>query len=476
METKQHTNLSNTSSFLGKDFLLENEYASQLYHEYAKDLPIIDYHNHLIPEQVAGDRQFENITQIWLKGDHYKWRAMRAFGVDEKYITGDASDWEKFEKWAETLPYTLRNPLYHWSHLELKRYFGIDELLTKDNARQVYGACNDQLAKREYSVLGLLKKMKVEVVCTTDDPTDDLRHHQQAQSASTGIKMLPTFRPDKSLQIERSDFTDYIKKLSEAASMTIDSFDSLQQALTARMDFFQSLGCCISDHGLEQIPSADFDEKTVDAILKRRLSGQTIFAGEAVQYQSALLLFLGKSYHQRGWTQQFHLGALRDTNTRLLSSLGPDTGFDSIGDLNQAVPLSRFLDRLDHNNQLAKTILYNLNPRDNEVFATMVGNYNDGTIKGKMQYGSGWWFLDQLDGMEKQIEALSNMGLLSQFVGMLTDSRSFLSFPRHEYFRRLLCNIFGRDIQRGRLPKDLTWTGKIVQDICYHNAKNYFNF
>ncbi|MCB0520452.1 MAG: glucuronate isomerase [Lewinellaceae bacterium] len=465
-----------TATFLGENFLLESDFAAELYHEYAKNLPIIDYHNHLPPEQIANDHRFENITQIWLQGDHYKWRAMRANGVDEHFITGKASDWEKFEKWAETVPATLRNPLFHWTHLELQRYFGIDVLLKKENAREVFDECNRLLGTPTFSVRNLLRKMNVEVVCTTDDPTDDLRFHQQIRQDGFEIKTLPAFRPDKAILIESEGFTSYVEKLGAVSDTPISTFQKLLVALQKRLDFFHENGCRLSDHGLEQAYAEEFTEAEVAAIFQKRMNGQPATRQEALQFMSALLVHLGHMYHEKGWVQQFHLGALRNQNSRLLRQLGPDTGFDSIGDFSQARALGRLLDRLDSSNQLAKTILYNLNPRDNEVFATMAGNFNDGTVPGKMQYGSAWWFLDQLDGMEKQINTLSNMGLPSRFIGMLTDSRSFLSFPRHEYFRRLLCNIFGRDVERGQLPADSDLLGKVVQDVCYRNAKGYFGF
>ncbi|MEM6699882.1 MAG: glucuronate isomerase [Bacteroidota bacterium] len=464
------------NTFIQDNFLLENDFAIELYHQYARDLPIIDYHNHLPPQEIAENKQFENITQIWLKGDHYKWRAMRAQGIEEQYITGKANDWEKFEKWAATIPYTLRNPLYHWSHLELQRYFGVEELLSKKNAKAVYQTCNEQLQKEENRVVGLLKKMKVEALCTTDDPTDNLRFHQQIAKSDLSIKVLPAFRPDKAILIENSNFTSYLQKLGKAANIKIKGWESLQAALEQRLDFFHNAGCRLSDHGLEQVVAVDFSESVVNQALKDKLAGKEIAATAAAQYQSAVLHYLGLAYHKRGWVQQLHLGALRNQNTRLLREIGADVGCDSIGDFSQAASLGKFLNRLDSSNQLTKTILYNLNPRDNEVFASMIGNFSSSGIRGKMQYGSGWWYLDQLDGMEKQMNALSNIGLLSGFVGMLTDSRSFLSFPRHEYFRRLLCNIFGKDISKGHLPNDLDWIGKIVQDICYYNAKEYFGF
>ena len=462
--------------FINDDFLLANEIAKRLYHDFAKDLPIIDYHNHLSPKAIAENKKFETITEVWLNGDHYKWRAMRAHGIDERFITGEANDWEKFEKWAETVPYTIRNPLYHWTHLELMRYFNVDELLTKENSREIYEECNRQLNSNENRVLGLLKKMNVETVCTTDDPVDDLQYHKDFAEQNIGIQMRPAFRPDKAILIEQPHFVAYIDELSQVSGVEITDWPSLLTALEKRMDFFHSSGCRLSDHGLEQIQAVDFNEKEINEIFVKRLSNQNITGVAAAQFQTALLIFLGQAYHQRGWVQQFHLGALRNNNGRLLQQLGPDTGFDSIGDFSQARSLSRFLNQLDSTNQLTKTILYNLNPRDNEVFATMAGNFNDGSIPGKMQYGSAWWFLDQLDGMEKQINVLSNMGLLSRFIGMLTDSRSFLSFPRHEYFRRLLCTILGKDIEKGHLPNDIEFVGKVVRDICYFNAKSYFDF
>ncbi|MBT1685802.1 glucuronate isomerase [Dawidia soli] len=464
--------------FLTEDFLLTNDFAQTLYHRYAKDLPIIDYHCHLSPQDIAGDRRFENLTKVWLEGDHYKWRAMRTLGIDEKYITGNGSDEDKFRQWATTVPYTMRNPLYHWTHLELKRYFGVDQLLTPESADAIYQQCSDQLRQDEYTTRGLLTRMKVEVVCTTDDPADTLEYHQQIKRSGFNMTILPTFRPDKAYAVENPvTYNAYLEKLSAAAGVTINSFKSLITALENRIEFFHSLGCKLSDHGLEQLYFPE-DKQTFSAetIFAKLLKKEVLTKAEVQYIKYATLVELGRRYHQKGWTQQFHLGALRNTNERMLRLLGPDTGFDSIGDFTQAVALSRFLNELDSSNQLARTILYNLNPGDNEVMGTMIGNFNDGSVRGKIQFGSAWWFLDQKDGMEKQINALSNMGLLSCFIGMLTDSRSFLSFPRHEYFRRILCNLIGRDVANGELPADEKWLGKIVSDICYHNAKNYFNF
>jgi len=463
--------------FLDDDFLLHSATARQLYHEFAKQMPIIDYHNHLLPDQIAEDKQFENLTQIWLYGDHYKWRAMRTNGVDERYITGDASDWEKFEKWAETVPYTLRNPLYHWTHLELRRYFGVTELLNKDSACRIYEHCSALLQTPEYSVRGLLRKMNVATLCTTDDPADSLEHHRALLRSGFEVQVLPTFRADKAMALEdAAAYNAYLDKLGPVAGVDISSFADLRQALQLRHDYFASLGCRLSDHGLEQLYAADYTQDDIDRIFAKVRGGEMLERSEVAQFKSAMLVLLAEMNWQKGWTQQFHLGALRNNNTRMLRQLGPDTGWDSIGDFSQAQALSKFLNRLDTQDKLAKTILYNLNPADNELFATMIGNFQDGVVAGKMQFGSGWWFLDQKDGMERQITALSNMGLLSRFVGMLTDSRSFLSYPRHEYFRRILCNLLGQDVENGELPADMELLGRMVQNICYHNAEQYFGF
>lgn len=460
--------------FLNNDFLLENEPARILYHEYASTMPIIDYHNHLSPKMLAEDTKFENLTQAWLYGDHYKWRAMRTLGISEKYITGDASDFEKFQKWAYTVPFTLRNPLYHWTHLELQRYFGINEPLAQENWKLVYERVNEQLKNEGFSCRGLIRRMNVEYLCTTEDPVDVLQHHQVLRQSDFATKVSTAFRPDKAIFIEAVDFVNYMDTLSEASGIVITSFESLCDALDKRMAYFHANGCRIADHGLPHMYFTAFREKDLNVIFNKRLSNKTLSISEVDSFKTALLLFLSQKYHTYGWVQQFHLGALRNNNHRMLSQLGADTGWDSIGDWPQAENLSKFLNELDTHDRLGKTILYNLNPRDNELIASMIGNFNDGSIKGKVQFGSGWWFLDQKDGMEKQLNALSNIGLLSCFVGMLTDSRSFLSFPRHEYFRRILCNLLGRDIANGELPNDSKWIGKIVQDICYHNSKNYF--
>jgi len=462
--------------FLNENFLLQNSIAEKLYHDFAKDLPIIDYHNHLPPEEIVNDKIFSTITEVWLKGDHYKWRAMRANGINEKYITGNSSDQEKFLKWGETVPYTMRNPLYHWTHLELQRYFGIDELLNTDSAEKIYRQTNDALQQKGFSVKALLKKMKVEVVCTTDHPTDSLVFHKKEKETGGDFKMLPTFRPDKFLVVDNPEFLIYLEQLESILNSDISTFDELLAGLENRIEFFYSLGCQLADHGLSQLYAVNFNGKNLDKILQKRKKQKKINKKESAIFQMAMLHELGKIYHQKNWTMQFHLGAIRNNNSRLLNLIGADVGADSIGDYEQAEGLSAFLNHLDAEGKLAKTILYNLNPRDNEVFATMMGNFNDGSSPGKVQWGSAWWFLDQKDGMEKQVNTLSNMGLLSRFIGMLTDSRSFLSFPRHEYFRRILCNLIGTDVVNGELPNDPKWLGEMVENICYKNAKQYFGF
>ncbi|HET7119191.1 MAG TPA: glucuronate isomerase [Hanamia sp.] len=463
--------------FLDGDFLLESETAKKLYHNFADKMPIIDYHCHLPVEQIANDINFENLTQIWLYGDHYKWRAMRANGVDESYCTGDKTDYEKFEKWAETVPYTLRNPLYHWTHLELQRYFDVHEILNPESAKKIYNECTKRLQTKEYSVRNLLRKMNVKVVCTTDDPTDTLEHHQKIKGDDFEIKVFPAFRPDKAMNVDNvNDFNSYIKKLEKVSDISIKSFQNYLDALKKRHDFFATMGCSVSDHGLEYIYAEDYSDEDVENIFNKIRNGKELSANENLKFKSAMLHIFAIWDCEKGWVQQYHLGAFRNNNTRKMKQNGPDTGWDSIGDYSQGKSMVKFLNRLDSNNELAKTIIYNLNPSDNELIASMTGNFNDGTIPGKIQFGAAWWFLDQKDGMTKQINALSNMGLLSRFVGMITDSRSFLSYPRHEYFRRILCNLFGDEIESGELPNDLNWTGKIIQDICYNNAKKYFGW
>ena len=463
--------------FLDQNFLLNNKTAELLYHQYAKEMPVIDYHCHLPPDQIAADQNFENLTQVWLYGDHYKWRAMRANGIPEEYITGNKSDWEKFEKWAETVPYTLRNPLYHWTHLELQRYFDIYEILSPATARKIYDECTAKLQTPAYSVRNLLRRMNVVTVVTTDDPIDDLAYHQQIKADGFEIGILPAFRPDKAMNADDLPaLVTYIRQLEAVCTIPVTDFDTYLKALKERHDYFAANGCSVSDHGQEQIYAADYTVQEISDIFDLILHEKTLTNPEILKFKSAMLYYFAIWDHEKGWVQQYHLGALRNNNSRQLSNLGPDTGWDSIGDFQQGPALSRFLNRLDKDNQLAKTIIYNLNPADNELMATMIGNFNDGTVAGKIQLGSGWWFLDQKDGMTRQLNALSNMGLLSRFVGMLTDSRSFLSYPRHEYFRRLLCNLLAEDIENGELPDDIEWVGKVVKDICYYNAKNYFKF
>jgi len=462
--------------FITDDFLLHSEAARTLYHDYAKAQPIFDYHCHLSPKDIAEDRQFENLAQIWIDGDHYKYRAMRANGVNEKFITGDASDYLKFAKWAETVPYTLRNPLYHWTHLELKNYFGITTLLNSDSAESIYNQCSELLKKPEYSVRNLLRKMNVAVVGTTDDPTDDLRFHKQLQDDKFEIKVLPSFRPDKATEMEKGQaFIDWIQKLEKTVGHSITDFSTLIKSLQKRHDFFHEMGCRISDHGHANFYGEEYTSTEVNSIFEKALKGETVSVLEINKYKSAVLFELALMNKKKSWAQQFHVGAIRNNNAKMLQDIGPDQGFDSIGDLNMADNMSKFLGILSQCDGLTNTIVYNLNPRDSEMFASMAANFNDGIVAGKMQYGAAWWFLDQKDGMEKQLDVLSNFGLLSRFVGMVTDSRSFLSFPRHEYFRRILCNVLGDEIQKGELPNDMKLIGNMVEAICYKNANTYFN-
>jgi glucuronate isomerase len=463
--------------FLNDDFLLSNDTAKQLYHGYAQSMPIIDYHNHLPPDEIAGNINFANLTKVWLNGDHYKWRAMRTNGVDESYITGNKTDIEKFEQWAATVPYTMRNPLYHWTHLELQRYFNITDLLNKDTAHHIYQNASAQLQQATHSVRGLLEMMNVKLVCTTDDPVDNLEHHQKINADNWKVQVRPAFRPDKAMNVDDANaFNAYLAKLEQAADTAIHQYADYINALKKRHDYFAANHCSVSDHGLETIYAEDYTETQIVAIFDKIRSGNHLTDIENRQFKSAMLITFAEWDHEKGWVQQYHLGALRNNNGRMLSQLGPDTGWDSIGDFSQARALAKFLNRLDSSNKLTKTILYNLNPADNELFATMIGNFNDGSVAGKVQWGSAWWFLDQKDGMTKQINALSNMGLLSRFVGMLTDSRSFLSFPRHEYFRRIVCNLFGEEIENGELPNDIGWIGKMIQDICFNNTADYFGW
>jgi glucuronate isomerase len=464
-------------NFLDSDFLLDSKAAQQLYHDFAKEMPIIDYHCHLPPHQIAADHRFENLTQAWLYGDHYKWRAMRTNGVDEGFCTGNQPDWDKFQKWAETVPYTMRNPLYHWTHLELQRYFDVHDILSGRTAKKVYEACTAKLKTPAYSVRNLLRKMNIRTICTTDDPVDSLEHHLKLKQEGFEIPVFPAFRPDNAMNVDNPEnFNGYIRRLEAATNVAISNFNDYLFALENRHDFFASAGCTVSDHGLEEIYAEEFTGWEVEAIFNKIRAGKWLGDLERRKFKSAMLVHFAEWDWEKDWVQQFHLGALRNNNSRMMSRLGADTGWDSIGDFSQAKALAKFLDRLDKEDKLTKTILYNLNPADNELLATMIGNFNDGSVAGKIQFGSAWWFLDQKDGMVKQINALSNMGLISRFIGMLTDSRSFLSYPRHEYFRRILCNLFGDEITRGELPNDLEWVGKIIKDICYYNARQYFNF
>ncbi len=463
--------------FLDENFLLHSKTAERLYHDYARDLPIIDYHCHLPPDDIANNTKFKNLTHAWLNGDHYKWRAMRANGIDEAYITGNKTDVEKFQQWAATMPYTLRNPLYHWTQLELQRYFGVNEILAPDTALKIYHECTAKLQEPDFAVQNLIKKMNVEVACTTDDPLDSLLYHQKIKQDGYTVKVLPAFRPDKAMNTDNIPaLNSYIGRLKEITGCTINSFDDYLLALKNRHDYFAANGCSVSDHGLEHMYAENYTHKDISAIFKKIRQNEALLPAEVLKFKSAMLFNFALWDHEKGWVQQYHLGALRNNNSRAYKNIGPDTGYDSIGDFKQATALSKFLNKLDREDKLAKTIIYNLNPADNEVIAAMIGNFNDGSVAGKIQYGSGWWFLDQKDGMTKQLNALSNIGLVSKMVGMLTDSRSFLSFPRHEYFRRIVCNLFAQDIENGELPDDLQWTGKIVQDICYFNAKSYFDF
>ena len=465
---------------MDKDFLLQTETAQMLYHEHASKMPIIDYHCHLIPQMVADDHKFRSLTEIWLGGDHYKWRAMRSNGVAEKYCTGtDTTDWEKFEKWAETVPYTFRNPLYGWTHLELKTAFGINKVLNPNTAREIYDECSDKLQNDPtYTARGMMRRYNVETVCTTDDPVDTLEWHKKTRDSGFEIKMIPAWRPDKAMAVENpQNFKTYIEKLSEVSGINISKFQDVIDALQKRHDFFAENGCKLSDHGIEEFYAEDYTDAEIDAIFNKVYGGTELTHDEILKFKSAMMVIFAEMDHASGWAQQFHYGAIRDNNTKMFNLLGPDTGFDSIGQFNTAKSMSKFLNRLATNDKLTKTIIYNLNPADNEVVATMLGNFQDSTCPGKIQWGSGWWFLDQKDGMEKQMNALSLLGLLSRFVGMLTDSRSFLSYPRHEYFRRVLCNLVGRDIENGEIPvSEMDRVKQMIEDISYYNAKNYFNF
>ena len=485
--------------FLDNDFLLDTQTAKRLYHDHAARLPIIDYHCHLDPKMIAENHRFRSITELWLGGDHYKWRAMRTNGVDERFITGDASDWEKFEKWAETMPYCFRNPLYHWTHLELKTAFGIDKCLNPETAKEIFDECNRQLREDpDKTARGLMRHYNVEVVCTTDDPVDSLEYHREIAESGFEIKVLPTWRPDKAMAVENPKaFSEYIKKLEKASGVAITDFSSFEKALRNRHDFFASMGCRLSDHGLTEFYADDYTDSEIADIFTNLLNNNNSNnyknnnnfnnsnnpnPSSLRKFKSKMLVLFGEMDAEKGWTQQYHYGALRNTNSRMFAKLGPDTGYDSIGQWEVAKSMARLLDRLNSAGKLPKTIIYNLDPSANEMIATMIGNFQGGEkdcVPGKIQFGSGWWFNDQLDGMRNQMNSLSRQGLLSRFVGMLTDSRSFLSYPRHEYFRRLLCNLIGKDVETGLIPDDgyeRERLNRMIEDISYYNAKSYFNF
>ncbi|TSB45415.1 glucuronate isomerase [Alkalicoccobacillus porphyridii] len=470
--------LTTGKAFIHDDFLLTNAPAKRLYHEFAKDKPILDYHCHVSPHEIADDRRYNNISEVWLHGDHYKWRAMRALGIDEDYVTGNKSDKDKFLKWAEAVPHTMGNPLYHWTHLELKRYFGVDELLNQDSAERIWTEVNERLQDKEMSTRGIIEQSNVHVICTTDDPIDSLESHKKlaAESGNFKTKVYPAFRPDKVLAITTEPFLSYIKKLSEASQVEITSYQQLLKALEERADFFHAAGCRLSDHGIDTVPYKQVTESEAANVFEKALNGSNITADEELSYQAYTMQFLGRLYHKHGWTMQLHLGAARNNNSRMFKQLGADTGFDSMGDAPIAESLNGFLNELEKTNELPKSIIYTVNPIYNEVIATAIGNFQSSGTKGKIQFGSGWWFNDQKDGMIKQLKDLSNIGLLSTFVGMLTDSRSFLSYTRHEYFRRVLCDLVGGWIEAGEAPEDYEWIGQMIENICYHNAEQYFEF
>lgn len=464
-------------TFIDENFLLQTETARILYHDYAAKMPIFDYHCHISPQEIAEDRRFDNMTQIWLNGDHYKWRAMRSNGIDERFITGDATDWEKFEKWAETVPYTLRNPLYHWTHLELHNPFGVKRILKPSSAPEIWETCNERLHSKDFSCRGIIKKANVHTICTTDDPVDSLEYHKMIKTSDFKVKVYPAWRPDKAMAIQDPvGFNRYMDQLEAASGISVNSFENLLEAIDKRHAYFHENGCRLSDHGVETMYAEPYTLEEIKSTYLNVRSGKVPTPDQLLKFRSCMLYEFAVMDHKRGWTQQFHLGPIRNNNTRMYELLGPDTGFDSIGDLPVATAMSKFFDRLEYERKLTRTIIYNINPRDNEVMATMIGNYQDGSEPGKIQWGSGWWHLDQKDGMIKQMNTLSNMGLFSRFVGMLTDSRSFLSYSRHEYFRRILCNLLGNDVENGEIPADMGLLGQMVEDISFNNAKRYFRF
>ena len=477
-KVKDSLDVAMDKKFINDDFMLSNAYARELYHESAEKMPIIDYHCHLVPQQIAENYQFKDLTEVWLGGDHYKWRAMRGNGVPEEFITGKRSSYEKFEKWAQTVPYTMRNPLYHWTHLELARVFDIYDILNPSSARKIYNECTEKLQTPLYRGQELMKRFNVKVVCTTDDPVDSLEYHKYIAEHPFGVKVLPTWRPDKALGIESPEsFKEYISTLSSVSGVDVVNYDDLLKALQNRHDFFASVGCRLSDHGMDTFYYTEFELEDVDKVFRDALDGKKPSEGDALKFKTALLLDLARMDAESGWAQQFHIGPIRNNNRKMFELLGPDTGYDAINDLQCAAAGHAFFSRLAMDDKLAKTILYCLNPKDMEVLATMAYTFNDGTVPGKMQLGSGWWFLDQEEGMRRQMNALSSLGLLSRFVGMLTDSRSFLSYPRHEYFRRILCSVIGEDIEKGKLPKsEMQFIHQMVSDISYNNANTYFEF
>ncbi|WPC43257.1 glucuronate isomerase [Clostridium sp. JS66] len=461
--------------FMDENFLLDNDTAVNLYHKYAKDMPIIDYHCHLNPKEIFENKRFKNITEVWLYGDHYKWRAMRSNGIDEKYITGDGTDYEKFIAWAKTLPMAIGNPLYHWTHLELQRFFGIYEVLNEKTAPQIWKKTNELLNGEGFGARDLIKRSNVKIVCTTDDPVDSLEYHLKLKECKDfDVKVLPAFRPDKGININKQTFVPWIEKLGQAYGKNINSYDEFIKALKSRIDFFHSVGCRVSDHALDSVLYAEGSKEEIEKIFLKALKGEPLTVEEVSKYKTAVLKFLGENYAKLGWTMQYHIAAMRDNNTKMFNKLGPDTGFDSINDEGIAYPLSRILDSLETEDLLPKTILYTLNPKDNFVLGTMLGNFQGTTVPGKIQFGSAWWFNDHKDGMIEQMKSLASLGLLSRFVGMLTDSRSFLSYTRHEYFRRILCNLIGGWVENGEYPNDMEFLGRIVQNISYNNAKEYF--
>ena len=463
--------------FMDEDFLLSNETAKTLYHNYAKQVPIIDYHCHINPQEIAEDRQFDTITQVWLGGDHYKWRQMRTNGIDEKFITGDASDYEKFEKWAATLQKAIGNPLYHWSHLELQRYFNYEKPLSPATANEVWEVCNKKLAEPSMSVRNIIRQSNVETICTTDDPVDSLEWHKKiAEDETFDVKVLPAWRPDKAMNLEKPEYLDYLAKLADVSGVKIDSFAALCEALKVRMAFFASMGCLVSDHALEYVMYKPATAEEIEAIFAKRLAGTAPTALEELQFKTAFMNFVGKEYHRLGWVMQLHYGTKRDNNVFRYNQLGPDTGFDCINSYSSSAELAAFLNSLNATDQLPKTIIYSLNPTDNAAIGTVLGCFQDSSCVGKIQQGSAWWFNDHKTGMTEQMTSLANLSLLANFVGMLTDSRSFLSYTRHEYFRRILCNLIGTWVENGEYPNDIEFLGKMVQDISYYNTKNYFGF